>query len=71
MELDPLLKELDENLAINRVEKPGKVLYIYCILNCNVANCKYCGIESRSDHSKYIRTISDLPIQDYQIKLRR
>lgn len=65
MELDTLLKELDENLAINRVEKLGKILHIYCGLNCTVAKCKYCGMESYSAHSKYIRTISDLPIQDY------
>ena len=64
-----MLEELDENLAISRVEKLGKVLYIYCDLNGTVANCKYCGMESHSVHSKYIRTISDLPIQDYQVKL--
>ena len=69
MELDVLLKELDENLTINRVEKSGKALYIYCDINCTVAKCKYCGMESHSVHSRYIRTISDLPIQDYQVKL--
>lgn len=69
MELDVLLKELDENLIINRVEKSGKALYIYCDINCTVAKCKYCGMESHSVHSRYIRTISDLPIQDYQVKL--
>ena len=69
MELDVLLKELDENLNINRVEKSGKALYIYCEVNCTVAKCKYCGMESSSIHSRYIRTISDLPIQDYQVKL--
>ena len=52
MEFDTLLKELDENLAISRVAKPGKKLYIYCDLNCTVANCKYCGMESHSAHSK-------------------
>ena len=62
MELDVLLKELDENLTINRVEKSGKALYIYCDINCTVAKCKYCGMESHSVHSRYIRTISDLPL---------
>ena len=69
MELDTLLKELDENLDINSVEKRGKILHIYCVLSCTVAKCKYCDMVSHSAHSKYIRTISDLPIQDYQVKL--
>ena len=64
-----MLKELDENLAINSVEKCGRVLSIYCSINCTVAKCKYCGTESHSIHSRYIRTISDLPIQDYQVRL--
>lgn len=69
MELDALLKELDENLSISRVEKFGGILYIYCDINCMVAKCKYCGTESHSVHSRYIRTISDLPIKNYQVKL--
>lgn len=44
-------------------------LYIYCNINCTVVKCKYCGMESHSIHSNYIRTISDLPIQDYQVRL--
>lgn len=69
MGLDELLKELDENLTISRVEKSGRVLYLYCVINCSVAKCKYCGAESQSVHSRYVRTISDLPIQNYQVKL--
>lgn len=69
MEFDALLKELDENLTISRVEKSGRVLYIYCDIGCTISKCKYCGTESRSIHSRYIRTVSDLPIQDYQVKL--
>lgn len=38
-----------------------------CSINCTVA--KYCGTESHSIHSRYIRTISDLPIQNYQVRL--
>ena len=69
MELDTLLKELDENLTISGVEKFGRILYIHCSINCTVSKCKYCGTESHSVHSRYIRTLSDLPIQDYQAKL--
>ncbi len=59
-----LEKQASYNLNIMR-----KVLYLYCVINCSVAKCKYCGAESQSIHSWYVRTISDLPIQDYQVKL--
>lgn len=69
MGFDELLKELDKNLTINKVEKCGGVLYIYCGIGHIVAKCKYCGMESSSVHSRYTRTVSDLPIQEYQVKL--
>ncbi len=69
IELKELLKELDKNLNINRVERSERILYLYCNIKCTVANCKYCGMESRSIHSRYIRIIFDFPIQDYQVKL--
>lgn len=69
MELNDLLKDLDKNLSIRKVEKSDRILYIYCNINCTVVKCKYCGMESHSIHSNYIRTISDLPIQDYQVRL--
>lgn len=69
MELNELLKELDTNLSIRKIEKSDKILYLYCDIDCTIAKCKYCGTESHSVHSKYTRTISDLPIQNYQVKL--
>lgn len=69
MGFDELLKELDENLIVNKVEKSGGTLYIYCDIDHTVAKCKYCGMESSSVHSRYTRTVSDLPIQEYQVKL--
>ena len=50
-------------------KKSDKILYLYCDIDCTIAKCKYCGTESHSVHSKYTRTISDLPIQNYQVKL--
>ena len=69
MELNELLKELDTNLVIQKIEKSDKILYLYCDVDCTIVKCKYCGTESHSVHSKYTRTISDLPIQNYQVKL--
>lgn len=40
-----------------------------CDIDCTIVKCKYCGTESHSVHSKYTRTISVLPIQNYQVKL--
>lgn len=36
---------------------------------CQVTKCKYCGKESENVHSTYTRVISDLPIQNYKVKL--
>lgn len=69
MELNELLKELDTNLSIRKIEKCDKILYLYCDIDCTIVKCKYCGTENHSVHSKYTRTISDLPIQNYQVKL--
>lgn len=69
MELNELLKELDTNLVIRKIEKSDKTLYLYCDIDCMIVKCKYCDMESHSVHSKYTRTISDLPIQSYQVKL--
>lgn len=69
MELDELIKELDEKLIITKKEIKTDVMYIYCETKKMPTKCKYCGEESESVHSTYIRTISDLPIQKYKVKL--
>lgn len=69
MGFDELLKELDRNLIISKVEKSDGTLYIYCDIGDTAAKCKYCGMESHSVHSRYLRTVSDLPIREYRVKL--
>ncbi len=68
MGFDELLKGLDENLIVNKVEKSGEVIYIYCDIDHTVDKYKYCGMENPSIHSRYTRKISDFPIQEYQVK---
>ncbi len=63
------LKELDTNLVIQKIEQSDKILYLYCHIDCTIVKCNYCSTQSHSIHSKYTRTISDLPIQNYQVKL--
>ena len=69
MELDELIKELDRKLIITKKEIKEDIMYIYCETEKTAPQCKYCGKESESVHSVYIRTISDLPIQKYKVKL--
>lgn len=67
--INEIIKELDENLTVIKIEKSDKILYIKCELKCGAVRCKYCGAESTAIHSKYVRNISDLLIQEYQVKL--
>lgn len=69
MELDELIKELDEKLEIIRKEIDKDTMYIYCNTKQQSTKCKYCGKETNSVHSIYTRTIADLPIQKYKVKL--
>ena len=43
MELNEILKELDTNLVIRKIEKSDKILYLYCDIDCTIVKCKYCG----------------------------
>lgn len=69
MELDELIKELDKKLVVTRKEIKDGIMYIYCETKKQSTRCKYCGEESENVHSVYTRTISDLPIQKYKVKL--
>ena len=69
MELDELVKELDNKLVVTRKEIKDEIMYIYCETKKQSTKCKYCGEESENVHSVYTRTISDLPIQKYKVKL--
>ena len=69
MELDELIKELDSKLVVTGKETKDDIMYIYCETKKQSTKCKYCGEESENVHSVYTRTISDLPIQKYKVKL--
>ena len=69
MELDELIQELDKKLIVTKKEIKDGIIYIYCETEKQETKCKYCGKQSDSIHSTYIRTISDLPIQKYKVKL--
>ncbi len=69
MELDELIKELDKKLIVMRKEIIDNTMFIYCETKKQTTKCKYCGNESENVHSTYTRVISDLPIQNYKVKL--
>ena len=69
MDLTDLIKELDNNLIVDDYTKKENIIYIACKSIINECYCTYCGEKSCSVHSKYIRTLSDLPIQNNSVKL--
>ena len=69
MELDELIKELDNKLIVTGKEIIDGIMYIYCETKKQKTKCKYCGEESENVHSTYTRVMSDLPIQNYKVKL--
>ena len=69
MELDELIKDLDKKLIVVKKEIIDDVMYIHCETEKQDTRCKYCGITNNIVHSIYTRTISDLPIQKYKVKL--
>ena len=69
MEIDELIKELDKKLVVKSKEIIDDIMYIYCETEKQDMKCKYCGTQTENVHSHYNRTISDLPIQRYKVKL--
>ena len=69
MKLEELLKDLDENLIAKEYKKAENAIYITCEKNSSSSTCPFCNELSSSIHSKYTRTIVDLPIQNKEVKL--
>lgn len=69
MDLQDLLKDLDENLVMIKNEKKENKIYITCKSVKAECACPYCNKTSSSVHSQYVRTLGDLPIQNNEVKL--
>ena len=69
MNIEELLKDLDKDLIVTETKKIEKTIYITCEISKNESECPFCNHSSSAIHSKYIRTISDLPIQNNEVKL--
>ena len=69
MNIEELLKDLDKDLIVTETKKVEKTIYITCEISKSESECPFCNHSSNVIHSKYIRTISDLPIQNNEVKL--
>ena len=69
MSFSDLIKKLDSNLMVSETKIDDNILYIYCQSEKHEAICSYCNEISSSVHSRYARTIKDLPIQQYEVNL--
>lgn len=69
MKFEELIKDLDKNLTMIETKRIRNTIYISCEQDTNQSKCPYCGEVSNSIHSRYVRTLSDLPIQNNEVKL--
>lgn len=69
MEIEDIIREIDEKLKIIKKTTEEKTLNIYCQRTSETEKCPCCGNESNKRHSRYHREIADLPIGPYKVKL--
>ncbi len=69
MSIEELIKDLDSKLCVKNYDKHDNTIYITCEKETSESVCPYCGKASNSVHSKYTRTLSDLAIQNKEVKL--
>lgn len=67
--MEELMKKLDKKLKIINHEYEEDILLINLERTNKSAICPHCGRKSKNIHSRYIRTIKDLPIQEYKVIL--
>ena len=70
MDFSILLKRLDEKLGLIDINIIDDTIYITCTKEIYEATCPFCNEKSNSIHSTYTRIIKDLPVQEYQVKLK-
>ena len=66
---EELIKDLNKNITMIESKRIENTIYISCKMDTNKSECPYCGEISNSIHSRYVRTLSDLPIQNNEVKL--
>ena len=64
-----IIKNLDKKLKVIDYKYEGDTLTIDIERTNKSAICPHCGKRSSNVHSKYVRKIKDLPIQEYKVIL--
>ena len=62
-----LVNLLDKHLKYEGHEIKGNEIHIRATSRRKVLNCRYCGKKSRKIHSRYRRTIQDMPISGKKV----
>lgn len=67
--MEEIVKKLDKKLKVLSYEYLKDTLLINVERTNKSATCPCCGKKSSKVHSRYIRQIKDLPIQEYKVVL--
>ena len=67
--MEELIKKLDKKFKIKSYEYKDDVLTMEIERTNKSGICPCCGKKSKNIHSRYIRRIKDLPIQEFKVIL--
>jgi transposase len=67
--MEEQLKTLDSNLVLIKAVVVEETIELHAKKDTVEETCPYCGDKSKSVHSVYRKTISDLPVQDKMVKI--
>ena len=67
--MEEIIKKLDKKLKVLSYEYIDDILSIYVERTNKSAVCPCCGKKSNNIHSRYMRQIKDLPIQEQKVIL--
>ena len=67
--MNEIVKMLDENITYVSHEIQGERIYIYVESILEEVTCPYCGQSSIWEHSRYPKSLQDLPIQGKKVTI--
>ncbi len=67
--MEELLKSLDSDLVLVKAVVGEETIELHARRDTIEETCPYCGDTSKSVHSVYRKTISDLPVQEKMVKI--
>jgi transposase len=67
--MEELLKSLDSDLVLIKAVVEEETIELHAKKDTVEDTCPYCGDKSKSVHSVYPKTTSDLPVQEKLVRL--